>query len=232
MCVCFFTSILIQASHLYVHFLCIVQFQLEANQNQRFIDVLLHPRLPPLLRSIPPLDTIVLARADESTEEKNAREALGLASMAVDITRVTPEFADAVTPSASSPSTTRIEEQTTTTISRTSAILGLQPQISHVTTASASIFSPFPHLGPDSDLSQLAHDRSQAGGAFPASQLAELGHSLLPEPSLNHPSGSVGEQPSAIGSDIPRPPTSMLIDDDDDDEEMPTINMESDSDVE
>ncbi|KAK7470430.1 hypothetical protein VKT23_001856 [Stygiomarasmius scandens] len=42
------------------------------------LDILLHPRLPPLLRPLPAVETLALFRSEESNEEAQAREALGL----------------------------------------------------------------------------------------------------------------------------------------------------------
>jgi len=44
----------------------------------RKLDLLLHPRVPPLVRSLPPVESLSLFRAEESLEEIDAREALGL----------------------------------------------------------------------------------------------------------------------------------------------------------
>ena len=42
------------------------------------IDILLHPRVPPLLRSLPLVESLSLFRAEESFDEVSVREALGL----------------------------------------------------------------------------------------------------------------------------------------------------------
>ncbi|TDL29691.1 hypothetical protein BD410DRAFT_758724 [Rickenella mellea] len=49
-------------------------------QNQRFMDIMLHPRLPPILRTIPPLDVVTLTQTDASQEEKTAMNSLGFAN--------------------------------------------------------------------------------------------------------------------------------------------------------
>ena len=45
---------------------------------QQQIDILLHPRVPPLLRSLPHVESLSLFRAEESIDEVEVREALGL----------------------------------------------------------------------------------------------------------------------------------------------------------
>lgn len=45
---------------------------------QRQLDILLHPRVPPLLRSLPHVESLSLFRAEESFDEVEVREALGL----------------------------------------------------------------------------------------------------------------------------------------------------------
>lgn len=44
------------------------------------LDVLLHPRLPPLVRPLPPLENISLYRIEEGEAERELRAMLGLAS--------------------------------------------------------------------------------------------------------------------------------------------------------
>ncbi|KAI0065940.1 hypothetical protein BV25DRAFT_1613288 [Artomyces pyxidatus] len=48
---------------------------------QRFLDVLLHPRAPPLVRSLPHVETLSLFRAEEATEEVEVREALHIGAI-------------------------------------------------------------------------------------------------------------------------------------------------------
>lgn len=51
-----------------------------STQNARLLDLILHPRLPPLLRSLPALDAIALWHSEEGSEERKTRELLGLRS--------------------------------------------------------------------------------------------------------------------------------------------------------
>lgn len=44
----------------------------------RNLDILLHPRVPPLVRSLPHVESLSLFRAEEPQEEIETREALGL----------------------------------------------------------------------------------------------------------------------------------------------------------
>lgn len=49
---------------------------------QRETELLLHPRLPPLVRPMPHVETLSLFRAEESQEEADVRQSLGLATSA------------------------------------------------------------------------------------------------------------------------------------------------------
>ncbi|TFL00553.1 rRNA processing/ribosome biogenesis-domain-containing protein [Pterulicium gracile] len=55
------------------------------------IELLLHPRLPPLLRSVPRTDFIALTRSEESNEEASLRHELGLVLLESDQTQPQPE---------------------------------------------------------------------------------------------------------------------------------------------
>lgn len=48
------------------------------NDMQKRLDLLLHPRLPPLVRPMPPVDALYLFRAEENQEEADLRRELGL----------------------------------------------------------------------------------------------------------------------------------------------------------
>lgn len=52
----------------------------EINGSSGVLDVLLHPRLPPLVRPLPPLENVSLFRVEESEVEQELRDMLGLAS--------------------------------------------------------------------------------------------------------------------------------------------------------
>ncbi|TFY71412.1 hypothetical protein EVG20_g1596 [Dentipellis fragilis] len=45
---------------------------------QHALDLLLHPRVPPLVRSLPHVDALSLFRAEESNEEQDVRTGLGI----------------------------------------------------------------------------------------------------------------------------------------------------------
>ncbi|KAL5507952.1 hypothetical protein ACEPAH_5570 [Sanghuangporus vaninii] len=51
-----------------------------SNQNGQILDLMLHPRLPPLLRPLPTLDDVALWQTEEGMEEHNTRESLRLRS--------------------------------------------------------------------------------------------------------------------------------------------------------
>ncbi|KAJ7178937.1 rRNA processing/ribosome biogenesis-domain-containing protein [Mycena filopes] len=56
----------------------VVGASLQDSYVHRDLEMLLHPRLPPLVRSMPPLESFSLFRAEESQEEIDARQTLGL----------------------------------------------------------------------------------------------------------------------------------------------------------
>ncbi|KAE9410119.1 hypothetical protein BT96DRAFT_953314 [Gymnopus androsaceus JB14] len=51
----------------------------------RKVDILIHPRLPPLIRPLPNVDSLTLFRSEESTEEVEAREDLGLSNLSTQL---------------------------------------------------------------------------------------------------------------------------------------------------
>ncbi|KAJ7180313.1 rRNA processing/ribosome biogenesis-domain-containing protein [Mycena crocata] len=51
-----------------------------ASQVDRDLEILLHPRLPPLVRTMPRVESLSLFRAEESQEESETRQSLGLAA--------------------------------------------------------------------------------------------------------------------------------------------------------
>lgn len=57
-----------------------------AFQMQRTIGILLHPRVPALVRSMPHIESLSLFKAEESQEEKEAISSLGIANLHLDST--------------------------------------------------------------------------------------------------------------------------------------------------
>ncbi|KAJ7781030.1 rRNA processing/ribosome biogenesis-domain-containing protein [Mycena metata] len=56
----------------------VIGASLQDSHVHRDLEMLLHPRLPPLVRSMPHIESLSLFRAEESQEEIDARESLGL----------------------------------------------------------------------------------------------------------------------------------------------------------
>lgn len=52
-----------------------------AVETQRQLDVLLHPRLPPLLRSLPPIEAVSLFRTASAKEDRAVRDTLGMGTI-------------------------------------------------------------------------------------------------------------------------------------------------------
>jgi hypothetical protein len=67
--------------------------QVSSVVNDRFFDILVHPRVPPLVRSLPHIEPLSLFRAEESQEEIDARESLGLEVMDQNIPSINQDIA-------------------------------------------------------------------------------------------------------------------------------------------
>lgn len=64
-----------------------IQAQSLTNEPQVYngVEVLLHPRLPPLMRALPPVEALSLFRAEKSQEENDECRALGIVGADVDV---------------------------------------------------------------------------------------------------------------------------------------------------
>lgn len=161
---------------------------------------MLHPRVPPLVRSLPHVESLSLFRVEESLDETNAREALGLGVAnqqpkvlnSMDGVAITPVISEAI-PLQLSPTAPVSSKQVNISISSPSAPSATPPKVAQPTPISR--FQPPPGRLPSPSVEQTS---------LPS-------NSTVP----------VNVQPaSAMAS----------MDEDEEDEEMPGINMDSDSD--
>ncbi|EMD40910.1 hypothetical protein CERSUDRAFT_111496 [Gelatoporia subvermispora B] len=206
---------------------------------QREIDLLLHPRMPPLVRSLPHVETISLFRAEESQEEMDTRHALGLRT---EEDSSHPASSDAMAAVHSPPVITRDRRQTEATsdipAAGTSTTISVSSSVAPPRSAPTQIPAPYvPAATSRSD----AIDTILQAAEHPRS-VAPMPQRTSAVPSLPAPLASVGqpskassiETPTNTSSSIPSgnkaTVTAPIDEDDDDDEPMPTINMESDSD--
>ncbi|KAJ7639023.1 rRNA processing/ribosome biogenesis-domain-containing protein [Roridomyces roridus] len=151
------------------------------SQIQRDVEVLLHPRLPPLVRSLPFVESLALFRAEESQEEMDTRQSLGLGAPETEDSAM-PDVADTLPPP--------------------------KPDV-------APIPAPTPAPAPI---------------AVPAIPSSLPPPPPIAKPVVSQPTPVVTEPPPKVSYEAP--PARIEVDDGDKNEEMPSIDMDSDSDSE
>lgn len=207
---------------------------------QHEIDLLLHPRMPPLVRSLPHVETISLFRAEESQEELDTRHMLGLRT-ADD--SACPPFSDTASTLHPPPVLLGDRRQTdgtpdipaagtfaTTSVSSDNAPHRIPPTQIPETSGPVP-----PSYSRTADIMMQSEEHPQAEHSV--SQGYRTDPSLpAPLASVSKPSNSPPTQTPVIP--LPSIPSgtqltvTLPVDEDDEDEPMPTINMESDSDSE
>jgi len=161
---------------------------------------LLHPRVPPLVRSLPPVELLSLFRAEESLDEVDAREALGLGI--VEQQKVPNSVDDVATPPAVPKAMT------------------MQPPPTPAAAAKQiDEYNQTQSFGQPATQLQVTQPMSATPLPLPASPLPSLSVTQISTSSSIKVPAPV--QPTA---------TIAPMDEDDEDEEMPTIDMSSDSD--
>ncbi|KAG1892257.1 rRNA processing/ribosome biogenesis-domain-containing protein [Suillus subluteus] len=173
---------------------------------QQEVDLLLHPRGPPLVRPLPHVEALSLFRAEESNEERAARTSLALATTydanvmddMVDPTIVTPTPDPAPRPVSTHLPMPTPKITAPGPISTPSPVPANQKMTSSITTAPTK---------DSADISSAISSRQPTKSLLPSSIQMELAPPMV-EPRL-----------------IP-----MVVDDDEEEEGMPTLDMESDSD--
>ena len=174
---------------------------------QSNIGVLLHPRLPPLVRSMPHVESLALTRAEESQEETEALSALGVESVhSKETCDQDVEMKDCQ--SMVAPTAYTHSHATPTTPGN--------PPIAQ----SQSSFSPRP---------QSTDDQRRAIQLLPQPTKTEMekpAADLPSQPTTSFPLTS--HRPTALTASVPIAIPAQG--DDNEGEEMPIINMDSDSD--
>jgi hypothetical protein len=164
----------------------------------RKLDLLLHPRVPPLIRSLPHVESLSFFRAEEGLDEIDAREALGLEIAEQPLTVSNP--VDDIVMAHVVPKAVTVQPLTTPAVSTKQAGASnqftpsaLQPQI-----AQPNLVSPLPP---------------------PVKPL--LSSSMM----------QISTAPSSKDPAAVQPTTATApLDEDEEDGEIPTIDMDSDSD--
>jgi hypothetical protein len=198
------------------------------------LDLLVHPRVPPLVRSLPPVEALALFRDEESNEERAVRQGLGIVP------------ADQK-PAPGDPAPLANEMWATTAQNTPTAayVYALDKRPEVLSAATPSTAAPlFPPKARKPDASQPAPAPFQS--ALPVSSASAhatpvhlLGLTSAPLPSMTSApaplSSPISAPPlAAPKSSVPVPPsffnTSTAMDDDEEDDPMPTIDMGSDTD--
>ncbi|KAH8118617.1 rRNA processing/ribosome biogenesis-domain-containing protein [Phellopilus nigrolimitatus] len=206
----------------------------ETSCNTQIIDLMLHPRVPPVLRPLPSLDTVALTRAEESTDERMARENLGLCSMS-DGMDVGTGMGDP--DGSTSTSETQQHMQTLPDIPNKAvppAVFPAAPVESAVPLAQPALFSPEP-----------MPTATKAVAASTMVMESPIKQKQVAQPSGSSFSNRIQNQtaqatpPSSQVQDVQSRPSrpsdtvQMVVDDEEDDDiEIPTLNMESDTESE
>ncbi|KAH7930701.1 hypothetical protein BV22DRAFT_1000146 [Leucogyrophana mollusca] len=188
---------------------------------QRDTDLLLHPRGPPLVRSLPHIESLSLFRAEESNEELAARTSLGLGAIDELVEEHTAPGAGETNPQPQSPP-------------QSAAAPAAPPA------ATATVPPPI-HFSFSRDEAGAPHD-SIPKPVSPHVSPPVVSTSPEPLPSIsstvthviNSAERSVSTNnagPSSAAPAVQPQLAPMAVDDDEEEEEMPTIDMDSDSDA-
>ncbi|KIY67371.1 hypothetical protein CYLTODRAFT_444097 [Cylindrobasidium torrendii FP15055 ss-10] len=168
------------------------------------LDLLIHPRVPPLVRSMPHVETLSLFHAEESNEEKTIREALGLGNGgSAEMVKEDVVMGDVVpTP--------------------------LPPPLASALTAPA--FAP-PTLAPSAPAPALTGPASVQDNTTMVSAPEPAATFSTPAvPAAISFGATPAPKPKATPAAVARPTVPVVVvDEEDDDEEMPTIDLGSDS---
>ncbi|EJD01578.1 uncharacterized protein FOMMEDRAFT_142163 [Fomitiporia mediterranea MF3/22] len=215
----------------------------ESSERHEFIlDLMLHPRLPPLLRSLPSLDTIALCRSEEGTEERKTRESLDLRSICEDKES---EEVDELQPSTTAHETlqkTAVESSQELMCSTTDTpvppvvipavpIRPAAPLVVRPVQVEISVAPEAPRLDAVSDASHPQDASIDPDEPKLPPGPGPKGTETIPETRLVPPAEARNTEPPSYRS---TEPTRMFVDDEDEDGdiEMPVLNMESDTDSE
>ncbi|KZT29266.1 hypothetical protein NEOLEDRAFT_1127941 [Neolentinus lepideus HHB14362 ss-1] len=202
--------------------------------NQRVVDMMIHPRLPPLLRPLPHVEVLALFRDEEGEEETRLRESMHLVSGDVAPAPTTGSKASEQAPHQpfSNPVPDPMLPKTSFVSGSITNDVEMQPP--------QPINAPLQSTtsGTDSALQSQHSLASHAPPTVPVLALPAIeatGASLRPPPeSLAASTAGLSDIP--IQLPVPQPePIRIRVrvdEDEDENEEMPSINMDSDSEAE
>lgn len=182
---------------------------------QKRLDLLLHPRLPPLVRPMPPLETFSLFRSQESREEADLRKEFGIGH----IDEPEPERSE---PTPTEPPDHRASETVMPSAPRRDD-MSQEPQ-SHVPVNKPSVATSLSQTPvPRHSLTQSVKDLEQntQKSAMQTNGLGTAASTAFP---------STRQVPPEPRNTIRSMDSDTVVANLDEDEEMPSIDLESDSD--
>ncbi|OJT12538.1 hypothetical protein TRAPUB_10939 [Trametes pubescens] len=194
------------------------------------IDLLLHPRVPPLVRSLPHVEMLSLFRAEEGQEEADARANIGVGAAGDRVPGQTTDVAEASTPPVDdrtsppyTPTSPRVVQTAEPLGAPTAMQVDVAPRIASAKVAEPSISRPTPAAGTQS--------------IPPFSSQQQFPPTALPPPPdpLSASGAALGARSPAAATAAPvtsAAPVHMPAGEEDEDEPMPTIDLGSDSDSE
>lgn len=195
----------------------------------RSLEVALHPRVPPLLRAIPEMDSFVLFRGEETKAQREARETLRLDTAH---SEAHPPGSNVVPFSTHVPDVPVNDPNLTPRVSQ-AQVVPVSAATAYTEPASVDMsMTPIP--APRTTFASTIMEakttsvEAQAGEA-PASRYVPPAWSVGPT-TTSSPKEQVGKTNAAPDPPL-QPPIPIEVDDDDDEgEDIPTIDMRSDSD--
>lgn len=206
----------------------------------RDVDLMLHPRLPPLVRALPHVEALALFRAEEGQEEKEARRGLGLVSS---------EEAQPIANDSNPSATVITADAVAVNATSDTAPLAVSQTARPSVTTSPSPYAPVAAAHPAVDATRanmtsapaaLANVQTASTDPLKATESRLSGSSPLPPPpdqlplpssSKINPSVSVAQVSSVVPAEPLTVPVTMQVDEDED-EPMPGIDLGSDSEEE
>lgn len=208
----------------------------------RELELLIHPRAPPLVRSLPHVETLSLYRAEESQEEQETRQALHIG--------IPGELATAASDDVTMQSISSFHARTHNGLSTHMPL----PSVNSVPTAPIQNPAPPAISLPPTQLDRVAQPVFDRPVAVDAPVAAMTTSATLARPPPDTPSLSQAKSTTLLSSSDPVQRSldlgsanqishstpqvvtvvshKMVVDSEDEDEPMPTIDMDSDSEAE
>jgi len=176
--------------------------------------------LPPLVRPLPHVDELSLYRAEESNDERSARQTVGVVT--VQDSQPTPQ-----TDVDHRSTILHLGQQEEQNVSS-----GLSPASNMVSVQSTSKAPlDIPPLPPSQNFTTPQFSPAISSNISPVPPFPNTsGH--VPSSATTPHMNALGDYSKSAGAVAPAKPSSMDVDDDEDDQELPTIDVESDSDHE